>query len=126
MRTRRSLKKASPQTGTLEVGPESQVEPAQLPQSSTPDHNAGSASAHAELAITPLEYLLAVMRDPAVKLERRYGMEKLALPYMHPKVSTGEPAGQGHASPDASEVSATDIARRIAFALATVAQADRE
>ena len=39
---------------------------------------------------TPLDYMLRVMRDPAVEEKRRDDMAKAAAPYLHAKVSTVE------------------------------------
>ena len=66
---------------------------------------------------SPLDYILGVMRDPAVEPGRRDEMAKLALPYMHPKAAA-EPGGSdaGPAAPVA--LSENEIARRIAFTLA--------
>jgi hypothetical protein len=72
---------------------------------------------------TPLDYMLGVMRDPTVEPARRDEMAKLALPYMHPKVTAAEPNGQDSLPPQANTLSETDIARRIAFTLARAAQA---
>lgn len=36
---------------------------------------------------TPLEYMLRLMRDPSVDDERRDGMAKAALPYLHARLS---------------------------------------
>jgi hypothetical protein len=69
-------------------------------------------------AATPLDYMLGVMRDPSVEPARRDEMAKLALPYMHPKVTAAEPDGKDNTPPEAATMSETDIARRIAFTLA--------
>lgn len=39
---------------------------------------------------SPLEYMLRVMRDPAVEEKRRDDMAKAAAPYLHAKISTVE------------------------------------
>ena len=39
--------------------------------------------------VMPLEYMLSVMRDPAVEPARRDEMAKLALPYLHPEADRG-------------------------------------
>lgn len=70
---------------------------------------------------SPLDYLLGVMRDPAVEPERRDEMAKLALPYMHAKPNAAEPSWKDAQPADATELSAIDIARRIAFILTKVA-----
>ena len=38
--------------------------------------------------MTPLEYMLAVMRDPDAEQQRRDEMAKAAAPYMHARFST--------------------------------------
>jgi len=38
--------------------------------------------------ITPLEYMLAVMRDEQADPERRGEMARAAAPYMHPRLQT--------------------------------------
>src|SRR5882762_1580118 len=43
------------------------------------------AKALAEAGMTPLEYMLYVMRDPKVRPERRDEMAKAAAPYLHAK-----------------------------------------
>ena len=68
---------------------------------------------------SPLDYMLGVMRDPAVEPARRDEMAKLALPYMNPKAAA-EPGGTGPAVPVA--LSENEIARRIAFTLAKAMQ----
>ena len=40
--------------------------------------------------ITPLEYMLAVMRDSDEPAERRDEMAKAAAPYVHPKLAATE------------------------------------
>jgi hypothetical protein len=47
------------------------------------------AAAMAE-GLTPLEYMLAVLRDPAVAPERRDDMAKACAPYIHPRLSSIE------------------------------------
>src|SRR6266581_186664 len=43
------------------------------------------AKALAEAGMTPLEYMLYVMRDPKVRPERRDEMARAAAPYLHAK-----------------------------------------
>ncbi len=47
-----------------------------------------------EAGLTPLEYMLKVMRDPATEPHRRGEMAKAAAPYMHPRLQMiqGDPA----------------------------------
>ncbi len=71
---------------------------------------------------SPLEYMLGVMRDPAVDPARRDEMAKLALPYLHPKPTAIEHTGRDGGPIEIADVSETDIARRIGFMLARAAQ----
>jgi hypothetical protein len=73
-------------------------------------------------ADTPLDYMLRVMRDPAVEPARRDEMAKLALPYLHPKPTAIEHTGKDGGPIEISDVSETDIARRIGFIMARDAQ----
>jgi hypothetical protein len=41
-----------------------------------------------EGGITPLEYMLKVMRDPTAALDRRDAMAEKAAPYIHPKLAS--------------------------------------
>ena len=75
--------------------------------------------------ITPLDYMLGVMRDPAVEPARRDEMAKLALPYLHPKPTAIEHTGKDGGPIEISDVSETDIARRIGFILAQAVQSER-
>lgn len=43
---------------------------------------------------TPLEYMLRVMRDPAVEHPRRDDMSKAAAPYVHAKLQAVEHTGK--------------------------------
>jgi hypothetical protein len=45
---------------------------------------------------TPLEYMLAVMRDPEADRERRDDMAKAAAPYIHPKLASTELKGDAN------------------------------
>lgn len=49
----------------------------------------------ASTGITPLDYMLKVMRNEAASFERRDEMAKAAAPYVHPKLSSIQHAGQG-------------------------------
>ena len=46
------------------------------------------ADAAAAEGITPLDYMLAVLRDPEADQHRRDEMAKSAAPYMHPRLNT--------------------------------------
>jgi hypothetical protein len=48
----------------------------------------------AEDGVTPLEHMLAVMRDPKAALERRDAMAKAAAPYIHPSLASIRHGGE--------------------------------
>ena len=43
--------------------------------------------------ITPLEYMLSVVRDPTVEYRRRDSMAASAAPYLHPRLASTEIKG---------------------------------
>lgn len=45
--------------------------------------------------ISPLEYMLGIMRDPLANPERRDDMAKAAAPYLHAKLASVEHSGPG-------------------------------
>jgi hypothetical protein len=47
-------------------------------------------AAVSEAGVTPLEYMLAVLRDKTVDPERRDRMAAAAAPYIHPRLSNVE------------------------------------
>ena len=47
----------------------------------------------AETGITPLDYMLNVLRDPTVEYKRRDEMAKAVAPYVHPRLATTEIKG---------------------------------
>jgi hypothetical protein len=47
-----------------------------------------------EQGITPLEYMLGVMRDVAADTERRDDMAKACAPYLHPRLQAVEHSGK--------------------------------
>ena len=62
-------------------------------------------AAAAASGIVPLDYMLAVMRDPAADHKRRDAMAMAAAPYLHPRLS----AIDAKLSPFAGEPSPTTI-----------------
>lgn len=48
----------------------------------------------AEDGITPLEYMLSVLRDPQAEVDRRDDMAKAAAPYMHARLAAVEHGGK--------------------------------
>src|SRR5271170_4068154 len=56
------------------------------------------AAAKAALAgMSPLEYMLGVMRDPTQEARRRDDMARAAAPYLHQKLAAGRTAAKGAA-----------------------------
>jgi hypothetical protein len=60
--------------------------PNKAPSKAAITEQAAKVAAGTEL--TPLEYMLQVMRDPLVDPERRDDMAKAAAPYVHGKIAT--------------------------------------
>jgi hypothetical protein len=50
--------------------------------------------APAQGALTPLEYLLAVLRDPARPEKERFEAAKAAAPYVHARLSSVDHSGE--------------------------------
>lgn len=44
--------------------------------------------------LTPLDYMLGVMRDTSIDVDRRDDMAKAAAPYVHPKLAAVEHSGK--------------------------------
>jgi hypothetical protein len=130
---KRVPKKPAAVTQAESVGPALEnTEPGLVPDSTEQDWgDAATAAASPPAASeetaetradTPLDYMLRVMRDPAVEPARRDEMAKLALPYLHPKPTAIEHTGKDGGPIEISDVSETDIARRIGFIMARDAQ----
>jgi hypothetical protein len=49
----------------------------------------------AKSGLTPLEYMLKVMRNPKAPDSRRDDMARAAAPYVHPKLAAVQHTGQG-------------------------------
>ena len=56
--------------------------------------------------LMPLDYMLAVMRDPTATQTRRDRMAALAAPYCHPKLSDTQPKGKKDQRAEAAETAA--------------------
>lgn len=54
---------------------------------------AAKAEAVAASGLTPLDYMLAVMRDETIASDRRDDMAKASAPYVHPKLAAVEHSG---------------------------------
>ena len=71
---------------------------------------------------TPLDYMMRVMRDKSAEHQRRDDMAKAAAPYVHPKLSAIEHTGKDGGPIETVDLTDTELARRIAFALTKGAQ----
>ena len=79
--------------------------------------NIASAARAAECAsggITPLDYLLTVMRDKTRLVSERLDAAKAAAPYIHPRLNSVEVAGKPGAPIETKDI--TDEDRAIALA----------
>src|SRR5438128_10487424 len=91
--------------------------------------NKASAAKAAEIAgsgLTPLDYLLTVLRDPDNEAHTRLDAAKAAAPYVHPKLATiahADPDGRALGTGAAEAMTDIELYRRIAFALQLGAQA---
>lgn len=57
------------------------------------------AEAAVEAGLTPLEYMLSVMRDTEQQMSARLDAAKSAAPYIHPRLAAVE-----HSGPDGGEI----------------------
>ena len=71
--------------------------------------------------LTPLEYLLGIMRDEELPVELRFEAAKAAAPYVHPKLAAIEHSGPDGGPIETREISDIDRAKAMAF-LATKAR----
>lgn len=64
-------------------------------QKGTPNRKTAEVVAAVEASgLTPLDFMLSVMRDEDEDMDRRLDMAKAAAPYIHPKLSAIEHAGK--------------------------------
>jgi hypothetical protein len=75
--------------------------------------------------VTPLEYMLSVMRDETISADRRDDIAKAAAPYVHPKLASVEHKGDPD-NPLIPEVAVSDrdLAKAVAFLLSQGLRAD--
>lgn len=76
----------------------------------------------AKSGITPLEYMLKVMRSESADPERRDAMARAAAPYIHPRLEAIAVSGPNGGPIETKDLSMTDIARRLAFLLTAGAE----
>ena len=72
--------------------------------------------------VTPLDYMLAVLRDEKADTQRRDDMAKAAAPYIHARLQAVQHTGADGGPIKTEEVSKLEIARRVAFLLASGAE----
>lgn len=96
-------------------------------QKGTPNKaTAAKAEEIAASGVTPLEYMLKIMRDEASDPLMRFEAAKSAAPYVHPKLAAIEHTGKDGGPIETADMTEVEIARRIAFALAKGAQAQEK
>ena len=76
----------------------------------------------AEEGITPLEYMLSILRDPNAPPERRDWAAEKSAPYIHPRLQAVEVSGKDGGPIETHDVGEKELARRLAFLLAKNAQ----
>ncbi len=69
-----------------------------------------------EAGLTPLEYMLKVMRDPETPPQRRDDMAKACAPYVHPKLAAVDP-DTGKPLQEQGQVNIFVAARQVALLL---------
>jgi len=75
--------------------------------------NKATAAKVAEVAasgLTPLDYMLNIMRDEEANPARRDDMAKAAAPYVHPKLAAIEHTGAGGGPIEVANLSDADLA----------------
>jgi hypothetical protein len=77
---------------------------------------AAKAAAVAASGLTPLDFMLSVMRDPANDMAVRMDAAKGAAPYVHPKLAQVEHSGDLNATVK-HQFTDRELARRVAFVL---------
>lgn len=70
-----------------------------------------------EEGLTPMEFLLKVMRDEDEEMDRRMDAAKHVAPYVHPRLASVEHTGKDGGPIQTQEVVAEEAARRIAYLL---------
>jgi hypothetical protein len=71
----------------------------------------------AATGITPLDYMLEVMRDAKADASRRDDMAKAAAPYVHPRLATTTHQGKGGGPIEYANLTEEEIDRRLAALL---------
>lgn len=71
----------------------------------------------AETGVTPLEFMLEIMRDEQQDIKLRAEMAKSAAPFMHPRLESIAVTGKDGGPIETKDVSNLELARRVAFLL---------
>lgn len=82
--------------------------------------NRATIARQAEVAasgLTPLDYMLGVMRDEGNEPHARFEAAKNAAPYIHPKLAAVTHSGDADNPVVVEDVSDAELARRIVFLL---------
>jgi len=70
-------------------------------------------------AAMPVDFMLSLMRDPAMPVELRFEAAKAAAPFLHPKLNSIEHSGPaGGPTPSAEHITDEQRARALAVFLA--------
>ncbi len=101
--------KGIPKTGGRQRGSLNKRTIAQQQQSKT------MVQAAKEVGLTPLEYMLKVMRDPKATQQRRDDMAKACAPYMHARLAAVDP--ETGKAVDQPQVNIMVAARQVALLL---------
>jgi hypothetical protein len=83
--------------------------------------NKATAKKEQEIAasgLTPLEYMLEIMRNELQEDAARLDAAKAAAPYVHPKLATIDIGNKDDKPFEIAEINKLDLARRIAATLA--------
>jgi len=75
-----------------------------------------------ENGLTPLEYMLGVMRDPKADVTRRDEMARAAAPYIHPRLAAVQHSG-ANAGPIQVEYNRDELIKEIEDKLACIVDA---
>ena len=70
-----------------------------------------------EEGLTPMEFLLKVMRDEDEDMSRRIDAAKHVAPYVHPRLASVEHTGKDGGPIQTEEVLTEEAGRRIAYLL---------
>ena len=112
VRVQGELGTAAPEVDASGQAPDATATAGEIPASTTPPAGEQALAASAD---SPLEYMLRVMRDPAVKPARRDAMARFVLPYLHRKQSAMDYDGGSEPPAEVSDATEYDIMRRIGF-----------